>query len=140
LDCQGHIPRECGCRDDWLALASVEGCGSAVPILGLTANAVQAAESVQDSDPVQVADPVRLEGDSAHSTNGIQAANPVQEELHQILAQDDEHQTEHDDWIDVKPNAVPQPANLYEVDQNNRFADHIIQGMAKMRARRRDEG
>jgi hypothetical protein len=103
-----------------------------------SANGVRAADPVQESDPVQVANPVPLEADSTHSSNGIQAANPLQEKLHQILAHDDDHQREPADWIDVKPNAVPLPANLYDVDHNNRFAAHIIQGKAKMRARLRD--
>jgi hypothetical protein len=90
-------------------------------------------------DPVQATD-------TAHSTNPVQAAdtaqatNPIHEEHQQTLPQDNEHQTESDDPLDVEQNAARQPASLYDSDRNNRFAAHIIQGMAKMRARLRDEG
>jgi hypothetical protein len=92
-----------------------------------------------DADPVQATD-------TAHSTNPVQAAdtaqatNPIHEEHRQTLPEDNERQTEPDDPLDVEQHAAPQPASLYDSDRDNRFAVHIIQGMAKMRARLRDEG
>jgi hypothetical protein len=103
------------------------------------------ADPVQATDTAQAPEPVQAT-DTAHSTNPVQATdtaqatNPVQEEHHQILPEDNEHQTEPDDSLDVEQHAAPQPASLYDSDRDNRFAAHIIQGMAKMRARLRDEG
>jgi hypothetical protein len=104
-----------------------------------------APDPVQATDTAQAPDPVQAT-DTAHSTNPVQAAdtvqatNPVHEEHRQALPEDNERQTEPDDPLDVEQNAARQPASLYDSDRNNRFAAHIIQGMAKMRARLRDEG
>ena len=87
-------------------------------------------------DPVQAADTAQATNPSSDHTRH----NPVQEEHQQTLPEDNEHQTEPDDPLDVEQNAARQPASLYDSDRNNRFAAHIIQGMAKMRARLRDEG
>jgi hypothetical protein len=78
--------------------------------------------------------------DPVQATDTAQATNPVREEHQQTLPEDNEHQTEPDDPLDVEQNAARQPASLYDSDRNNRFVAHIIQGMAKMRARLRDEG
>ena len=92
-----------------------------------------APDPVQATDTAQATNPVQ-------ATDTAQATNPVQEEHRQTLPEDNEHQTEPDDPLDVEQNAARQPASLYDSDRNNRFAAHIIQGMAKMRARLRDEG
>ena len=92
-----------------------------------------APDPVPATDTAQATNPVQ-------ATDTAQATNPVQEEHRQTLPEDNERQTEPDDPLDVEKIAARQPASRYDSDRDNRFAAHIIQGMAKMRARSRDEG
>ena len=66
----------------------------------------------------------------ARAAPGTELQNPPEIEV---------RQTDLNKLLEVGQNLAEPPVGPYELD-HNRFAAHIIQGMAKMRARQRDEG